>query len=458
MKLIGNKELYKAIFKIAIPIILYQALTNVLGLIDNIMVGSLGKESMSGVAIITQILFVFNFSIFGLFAGPGVYISQFKGANDDEGIRNCFRYKIIAGLIMLVVSYLIIGFGQDFLIKSFLHENTSSDALAFSEAKKYLAIMFLGLPAFMVSTIYSTTIRETGHTVLPLVSSTVSIFVNLVLNYVLIFGISGIGLKGMGVEGAAIATVISRFIEMLIIVIAGHAMHKEMPFMKNIYCLKIDSKLFKEIFLRGLPLFINEILWSGGMSFLINIYSNRGLDTLASFNISSSISNLFFIFSSASGMALSIYIGNLLGAGKTLEAKENVAKFIFFNTVLCILVGVFFIIAAFFVPNFYDVSKDIRWVATCIMIVAAVALPVISFNTSCYFTLRAGGVTLVTFFFDSVYTWVLSIPVAFLLVMFTELNIIFIYGCVQSLELIKSAIGATLIKKGIWVQNIAARP
>lgn len=453
-KFIGSKQFYKTIITISIPIILYQALTNVLGLVDNIMVGSLGKEAMSGVAITTQILFVFNFSLFGLLAGPGVFISQFTGAKDDEGIKNCFRYKIIAGLILLLIAFLIIGFGQDLLIKSFLHENTEADQMAFNYAKQYLKIMFIGLPPFLLATIYSTTIRETGHTVLPLVASSVSIGMNLILNYILIFGIKPIGFEGLGVEGAAIATVISRFVELLVIVIASHSMKDKMTFMKNIYRPSINRKLAREIFMRGLPLFINEILWSFGVSFLVNIYSNRGLDTLASFNISSNISNLFYIFSSASGMALSIYIGNLLGASRQEEARENVSKFIFFNILCCLLVGGIFIIASFFIPNLYDVSKDIKMLSTRLMIVAAFALPVISFNTSCYFTLRAGGVTIITFLFDSLFTWVFSIPVAFLLVNFKSLYIVLIYAIVQGLELIKSVIGGTLINKGVWIRNI----
>ena len=258
-KFIGSKQFYKTIITISIPIILYQALTNVLGLVDNIMVGSLGKEAMSGVAITTQILFVFNFSLFGLLAGPGVFISQFTGAKDDEGIRNCFRYKIIAGLILLLIAFLIIGFGQDLLIKSFLHENTEADQMAFNYAKQYLKIMFIGLPPFLLATIYSTTIRETGHTVLPLVASSVSIGMNLILNYILIFGIKPIGFEGLGVEGAAIATVISRFVELLVIVIASHSMKDKMTFMKNIYRPSINRKLAKEIFMRGQPLLINEI-------------------------------------------------------------------------------------------------------------------------------------------------------------------------------------------------------
>ncbi len=452
MSLIGNKTFYKNILLIALPIIGYDILTNLLGLIDNVMVGTLGDAAVGGISISSQILFVFNLSTFGLLAGPGVYLSQFSGAKNSKGMAHCVRYKLLIGFVFLLICYVIFFFCSDFLIKSFI---TKGDVLydsIFKNAKSYLNIMLWGLPGFIASTVVSTSLREDGHTVIPFVATIGSIIINVILNYIFIFGFGSI--ESMGVSGAALASSISRYFQLALILLSAFIIRKKISFLHEVFVFEKNSKLSLEMFFAGLPLFLNEIFWSFGTSYLINIYAQRGSTVLTGVSICQNISNLFLIFATATGVALSIYTGRLLGAKKVEEAYTGVKKFMFFNFCLCLVVMVICVLTARSFVGLYDVNESSKSIAKDLLVVSAIMLPICAINCSSYFTLRAGGVTKITFVFDSIYTWLIPIPVAYILIHFTGLNIIVCYAIVHSLDILKSILGITLVQKRIWIRTI----
>ena len=166
---------------------------------------------------------------------------------------------------------------------------------------------------------------------------------------------------------------------------------------------------------------------------------------------------MFYIVFGALATAISILVGQSLGAGKLEEAVDNDRKLIAFTVFVCLIFGIILAIIAPFVPYIYhDSSEEVRHMATCFMWVVAGGMTTFSFNSACFYTLRAGGVTIVTFLFDCLFIWSISIPTAVLLVKYTELNIINIYLIIQSTEIIKSIIGFFLIKSKVWVKNLAA--
>ena len=274
--LIGDKAFYSKVLIIVMPMIIQNTVTNVVSLLDNIMVGRIGTLQMSAVAIVNQLIFVFSLCIFGGLAGAGIFAAQYAGAKDDQGMRYCVRMKCYIGLSMLILSLAVFILFPDFLIGSYLAENTSaSDTLAtLSYGKSYLSVMLFGLLPFAVSQIYGSTLREVGETKLPMISSVVAILINLVFNYLLIYG--KFGFKAMGVVGAAIATVLSRYIEMLIIMVFTHNNSQRFSFIRGVYAsAKLPFDLFKKIIRSGTPLLVNEFLWSMGMAVLLQCYSVR---------------------------------------------------------------------------------------------------------------------------------------------------------------------------------------
>ena len=453
-QLIGNKTFYKMLFIIALPIMIQQGITSFVNLLDNIMVGRLGTEEMAGVAIANQLLFVYNLCIFGSLSGAAIFSAQFFGANNLNGVRSCFRFKIYTAIVIVIISSAVLIFLKEPLIYLFLHgEELENIELAFKHGNQYLTIMLLGLLPFAVSQVYSSTLRETKDTVVPMVSSLIAVFLNLILNFLLIFGY--LGFPRMGVMGAALASVISRFVEMGILIIYTHTHSHKYHFIQGIFkTMKVPLELVYKITKKGLPLFFNELLWATGMTVLFMIYSLRGYYVVAAFNISATASNLFIIFILSLGISTSIIIGQLLGAGKLDEAKETSRKILFFAVIFSIFIAIIFISISFFIPALYKTDLSVKRLANYLMIVAGISYPIHAFNMCCYFTLRAGGVSIITFLFDSVFAVVVSIPVALILVLLTPMNIIFVYLLVQLADIIKSSIGFILIKKGIWINNL----
>ena len=336
-KLIGDKQFYKMVLLIAIPIMIQNGITNFVGLLDNMMVGQIGTEQMSGVAIANQLIFVFNLCIFGGISGAGILGAQFYGQGNIQGVKDTLRFKLVMVGVLTLGAGLIFVLGGTTLIKQFLHEGTSGTdiSVALHHGKNYLTIMLAGLPAYAVAQTYASTLRETGETVIPMKAGIVAVLANLVLNVLLIFGLAGF--PRLGAEGAAIATVIARYIECAIIMVWTHRHHEKNPFIVNVYRhFKVPMGLVKQITIIGTPLLVNEALWAAGMTMLMQSYSIRGLEVVAGLNIANTISNLFNVVFIALGSAVSIIIGQLLGAGKLEEAKETDAKLIFFSVASCI--------------------------------------------------------------------------------------------------------------------------
>lgn len=454
-KFIGDKAFYKKMLIITLPILVQNVITNFVSLIDNMMVGQIGTEQMSGVAIVNQLLFVFNLCIFGGISGAGIFTAQYHGKGDHKGVRDTFRVKLIIVSFISLVFILGLIFFNDRLISLFLHEGEDNLDLAatLEYGKKYLVIMIFQVPLFALSQAYAGTLRETGSTVLPMIAGLVAVVVNITLNWVLIFG--NLGAPKLGIEGAAIATVIARAVETLVIMIVTHVNSKKHKFIKGAYrSMRVQKALVKDIAIKGLPLMLNEILWAVGMTALVSCYSLRGLEVVSAQNISSTVSNLFFCSFFAFGSAIGIIIGNLLGAGELERAKDEDRKIIFTTVIVCAAVGGAMALMSPIIPQIYNTTDTVKSIATSMLFITSVMIPFNGFIHTCYFTLRCGGKTLITFFFDCVYVWTVCVPVAFILARFTDLPIIPLYAIVQAVDIIKCVVGFVLVKKGVWINNL----
>ncbi len=454
-KFIGDKAFYQHILFLAVPMIIQNAITNFVSFLDNIMVGQIGTEQMSGVAIVNQLMFVFNICIFGGVSGAGIFGTQFYGKGDYEGQKYTFRFKMYACLSITAIALLLFGFADTQLISLYLSDNGSigNISLALQYGCEYLAIMMIGLVPFAIGQTYINTIRESGHTFIPMIASVTAVITNLVLDYVLIFGVFGFPV--LGVKGAAIATVVARFIECFIVIIWTHTHKKLNPYIVGAYrSFKIPGNILRDVIKKGAPLMFNEMFWAGGMAVISQCYAYRGLEVVAAQNISSTISNLFNIVYIQLGGCIAIVVGQLLGAGKIEEAKDADNKMIFFSVFCCSIVSVIMVLLGGLFPAIYNTEESIKDLAKSFIIISALAMPLCAFCHCAYFTLRSGGKTIVTFLFDSVYTWILVIPFAFTLSRFTSLPITTVFFLVQFTEIIKVVLGFFMVRSGVWLQNI----
>ena len=454
-KWIGSRAFYRRLFAIMLPILVQNVITNFVSLLDNVMVGQVGTEPMSGVAIVNQLLFVFNLCIFGGLAGAGILTAQFYGSGDSRGVADTFRAKLYIALLAALGFTAVFLLAGRTLILQFIHEGGEKLDMAatLSHALAYLRFMLFQIPPFALQMAYSSTLRETGETVLPMKAGIAAVLVNLVLNYILIFG--KLGVPALGVEGAAIATVIARYVECAVIVSWTHRHRDRNPFLETAYATwRIPAGLLRKILVMGLPLLVNELLWSSGMAILNQCYSMRGLEVVSAVNISSTVSNLFFCAFLSMGNATSIIVGQLLGAGELERAVDEDRKLIVFSVALCTAVGAVMVFLAPLAPKLYNTSDNVRHIASQLLLVVAVSMPLHAFTNSCYFTLRAGGQALVTFLFDSLYQWTLVLPLAFILSRHTAMPILPMYICVQAMEFSKCFLGFYLVKRRKWVRDL----
>ena len=451
----GDRAFYRRMFAVAGPILIQNVITNFVSLLDNIMVGQVGTEPMSGVAIVNQLLFVFNLCIFGGLAGPGIFSAQYYGKGDLDGVRSSFRAKlyIAIGAVVVFAAVFLSAGGQ--LISLFLHQGEDNLDLhaTLLYGKDYLGVMLLQMLPFAITQVYSGTLRETGETLLPMKAGIAAVCVNLCFNYILIFG--KFGAPVMGVVGAAVATLIARIVECGIVIIWTHTHRKRSPFIVGAYrTLRVPAPLMKQIFRMGMPLLVNEVLWSAGMTTLNQCYSMRGLEVVSATNIASTVSNLFFCFFLAMGSTVSIIVGQLLGAGELERAVDEDRKLIVFTVLLNIVVGAVMASLAPVIPQLYNTTETAKAIAVKMLFVSAFMMPFSSFTNDAYFTLRSGGKTIITFLFDSGFTWLIAVPTAYVLSRFTAMPIVAMFMCVQSLEFIKCFIGFLLLRSRKWVNNL----
>lgn len=454
-KFLGDRAFYSKVIAIVLPIIIQNTISNVVSLLDNVMVGRVGTLEMSAVSIVNQLLFVFYLCVFGGLAGAGIFATQYAGAHDDDGVRHCFRIKWLIAVAMLICAFAVFIVFPRQLIGIYLAEGTNPQdlQLTLSFGLDYLRVMLIGLIPFAVTQIYASTLREVGETRLPMIASIAAILINLVFNYFLIFG--KFGFPKLGVIGAAVATVLSRYVELAIIMVYTHVKKEQFAFIQGAYrSLHIPSRLLGDVFRRGMPLLVNEFFWSSGMAVLLQCYSVRGLDVVAACNIASTVSNLFKVVFLSMGNAVAIMVGQSLGANRPEEAKDTAWKLMAASVASNIVMSTLLLALSPVIPQIYNTEPHVRHIAMQMLWVVAAMMPLYSMAHCCYFTLRSGGRTIITFIFDSGFTWGICVPFAYVLANMTAMPIVPLYLAVQSLELIKVVIGTYLVHKGVWIRNI----
>lgn len=454
-KFIGDKAFYKMALTVALPIILQNTVMSFVSLLDNIMVGQVGTAAMSGVAVGGQLMFNYMLMVFGITSGPGIFCAQFFGAGDADNLRASFRYKLYAALLVGLVGLVVLSvWGMD-LAQLFLTGEEAAKVEVTQNVQDYLGVMLWMILPFALTNVYASSLREAGQTVVPMVASCTALAVNLFLNWVLIFG--KLGAPALEVRGAAMATVIARFVEMAIVMIWSHRHAKEVVFSHETFRrgFGVRPALAWDITKRSIPLFINEFLWSTGTSVAMQIYSTRGLEVMAAMNIAYVVLDMFQMAAFATGNTIGILVGQELGAGKLEKAVDTDRKLIAFGLAISLVMAGLMCVAAPLFPELYNTTEAVKTLAGRFMMVMAAMMPFATLAHASYFTLRSGGKTLITFIFDSCFMWVVSVPVAWCAAHLTAWPVLLVYAAASSMDVIKAAIGVYLVGKKTWVNNLA---
>lgn len=454
-KYIGDKNFYKHVLYMVIPMIMQNLITNFVSMIDNIMVGQLGTAPMSGVSIVNQFVFVANITVFGAVSGASIYGTQYFGKGDHEGQKFTFRFRLIAVLIIIGIFAVVFVEFQEPLIRLFLSKDDSREMIenTLTYGRDYMGIIVLSLFPFGIGQAYASTIRESGETNIPMAAAFSAVGVNLLLDYGLIFG--KLGMPEMGVQGAAIATVIAKFIEAAVMIIWTHTHLKRMPSAVGLYRgFHIPQDVIANIIKTGTPLLLNEFLWSLGMAVVAQCYSARGIDMVAARNIANTLTNLFNVIFIQMGGCIGIMVGMELGSGDLKRAKDVDNKMIVFSFVITVFFAIAMVPVGYAFPMMYKTEPVVRSLATYYILISAMAMPMWSFTNAVYFTLRSGGKTLLTFIFDMGLTWSVMIPVAWFLCYKTDMDIHWVIVLIMFSEIIKVIIGFFMVRSNLWLNDL----
>jgi putative MATE family efflux protein len=364
-------------------------------------------------------------------------------------LKQTFRFKLIVALLLVFLSIFVFSVFGETLMRFF----TEND-ITISGGLDYLKIVKWSMLPWAFSVAISTTFREIGITKPLLKVTLVAIITNTLLNYLLIFG--NFGFPELGIEGAAYGTLISRFVEFILMLVLlikkGKIFNTSL---KDIF--KIDSLVLKAIIIMAIPLLLNEFFWSMGQTMFLQSYSTRGDFALAAMNITNAISQLVFVTFGGIATGIAVMVGNTLGDNRIAEAKDNAKKVIAFAVAFAVLTGTVLFVLSFFILELYDVEIETKIIAARNIRINAIFIPVFSFNVSIYFTLRSGGDTKSTMIMDSGYMWLVQVPVVFILARVTNLNVVMLFLIVQLLELPKSMIAMSRYRKEHWLKNLAIK-
>ena len=454
-KYIGDRAFYKMALSVALPIILQGLVTSFVSLLDNIMVGQVGTAAMSGVAVGGQLMFNYMLLIFGIVSGPGIFCAQFFGARDADSLRAAFRYKLYAALMVALAGLVVLSvWGMD-LAGLFLTGEEAAKAEVVANVEDYLRVMLWMILPFALTNVYSSSLRETGQTVVPMIASCAAVAVNLFLNWVLIFG--KLGAPALEVKGAAIATVIARFVELAVVMVWSHRHAREVIFPHETFRkgFGLRPALAWDITRRSLPLFVNEFLWSTGTSVVMQIYSTRGLEVMAALNIAYVVLDLFQMAAFSTGNTIGILVGQELGAGRLEQAVDTDRKLIAFGLAIALGMAALMCVVAPVFPELYNTTAEVKTLAARFMMIMAALMPFTTLSHTCYFTLRSGGKTLITFVFDSCFMWAVNVPAAWCAAHLTVWPVLLVFAFASSMDIIKAAIGLYLVGKKTWVNNLA---
>ncbi len=446
-KTLEDKKLIKTCLMVAIPLMFQQLIVASVNLVDNLMVGELGDVAVSGVACANRFYSICQYAVNGLIVSCIIFLSQYNGANDSKHMKQSFRFSIVASYTLILIFFLLACFMPEKIIGFIINDQEIIKC-----GSEYIRIACLSYLPLGISFPISQALRATGETKLPVTMSLVSLVINILFDYLLIFG--HLGLPALGIKGAAIATVLARLIEAILYL---YCIHKyEYSFNSSIsQIFNFETSLAKKIIIKAIPLMLNETLWQLGMATLIKCYSSRGALVNTAYSISVTVSDIFFILFAGMATATTILVGTPLGANKLKEAKDNAYKLICFSMMLSLIFGLLMASSTLIVPYLYSkVSVDSLNLAKQFILVMAFFYILYMFNTQCFFTLRTGGDTRNTMFMDSCFMWAFNIPIVALLSYKTSLPVILVYIIGQSTDFVKAFIAYRMVRKEKWVKNL----
>lgn len=444
-----DKYFIPRLLALAAPILLQNLLSSSLNFIDVFMVGRLGETALAAVGSANQFFFVFNMLNFGLASGSAIFTAQHWGQKDVKSIRSVMGFGLLLTLAIAVIFTIATFISPDLVIRLF-----SKDATVVQMGSDYLKIISLTFIITAISISYSVVLRSTENVIYPMVASFIGVITNTVLNYLLIFG--SFGFPKMGVSGAALATLIARFIEMSIIV--------SITYIRKLPAAVMFADLFRftrdqaKVYIKkALPVVLQSVGWSAGFSMFSIIYGNISTESLAAFSVSGSIERICMIFFTGIGASCSIMVGNRIGAGEEATARGYAKNFLLLNIGISVVLSVLLFFLRTPIVGLYQLTDTSREYMLGILLVMSLIMWAKSTNVIFHMgILKAGGDTLFSMIVDVGGVWLIGVPIALFAGFVLKLPVNLIVACVTVEEITKMIVAFLRYRSGRWLNRLVA--
>ena len=441
------KDFYKRMLSIALPVVFQSLLANSLSFVDTLMIGQLGEQAIAAVGLANQMFFLISLLFFGITSGSSIFLAQYWGAKNEGNIKKVLGIS----LTIAFLGSLIFSIASLVIPNSIMHVFTREPTVV-GYGSVYLRIVAISYIFSAISQIFSTALRVTGHAKTPLKVAIISLTINAVGNYLLIFGIGPF--PELGVAGAAISTAFSRLVEVIVLIIIVYRRHPVLA-IKGKNAFQWNKIFLSNIVPTCLPVILNEFFWALGMTVYKIAYSKMGINPIAAVNVTESIGNLFFVAMIGVSNATLIMIGIKIGEGRTDLAKLYAKRFILTALGVGFAAGIFEASFASTFASLFNIGSEVRQMAIYCLYANALLLPIKSMNMSIIVgILRSGGDTRYSMFAEMFGVWAVGVPLAFFGSMVLHLDIWNLYLLLGLEEVTKLFIGLLRIKKGVWINDL----
>lgn len=445
-----DKAFLRKVVAISLPIMLQQLLNNVLNLVDTLMIGQLGESTIAAVGLANKVFFVFSLLTFGVCSGAGVLQSQFWGKRDLNSIRRLQGLALLLCMIGAVLFTAAAGGCPELVMRIFTN---SEEAIRIGAS--YLRVVAWSYAPTAITQVYVGTLRSANQVRLPVAICTVAIFVNIVLNYIFIFG--KFGAPALGAQGAALATTIARLIECGVLLLIAY-LRKTPAAATPKVMFSFDGAFARRFFKTATPVILNEFMWALGVTIYSLVYGRMGDSATAAITVTQSIEQVAQVMFMGLSSATAIILGNELGAGKLRQAKTHSGNFLFISIVISLLTVLLFVFVRGPIIGLFGLSGEVARLADLCFVVFMFYLPAKVFNfINIVGILRSGGDTKASLFLDCTGVWLIGIPMAFLGGMVLKQPIYIVYAMVLAEEVYKVVLGIVRYAQGKWCRNLVEK-
>mgnify|MGYP000206060291 CR=1 FL=1 len=446
--MLKDKLFFSTLITIAIPITLQNLIASSVNMLDTFMISSLGEKSLAAVGLANQVFFFYSLIIFGIASGSAIFIAQFWGKMDEKNIKRVLGLALFTSIIVGLIFTVAVLIAPDSIMRIF-----SSDNEVIKLGADYLVIVIFSYIVFGAGFTFQISSRSTGNAKMPMVASIISFFVNLVFNYILIYG--HLSFPRLEVKGAAYATLLARVVELLLVVYAIYS--SEGPLKGTIKEFTDWNRDFVyKYFKTSSPVIINETFWSLGNVLYSIAYAKIGTEAAAAIQILSVVQNLFMVFTRGVGNACTVMVGNKIGADEEDTAIEYANRFLFISAVLGLLLGLILIFTSDLILMFFrDLSPQLRHTSKMLLIILGIFFAVKTVNgTIIVGILRSGGDTRFSMLLEMGSVWLAGVPLAFIGSMVLKLPVYLVTPLAYSEEIVKILIGLFRVHSKKWVVNV----